>query len=52
MARHDLAQIIDPALGVVARVGDLPLDICAEDDSRTTIGLQRDPDESRSCGSQ
>ena len=28
------------------KTGDLPLDICAEDDSRTTIGLQRDPDES------
>jgi hypothetical protein len=28
------------------KAGDLPLDICAEDDSRTTIGLQRDPDES------
>jgi len=28
------------------KTGDLPLDICAEDDSRTTIGLQREPDES------
>jgi hypothetical protein len=28
------------------KTGDLPLDICAEDDSRATIGLQREPDES------
>jgi len=28
------------------KTGDLPLDICAEDDSRGTIGLQREPDES------
>jgi hypothetical protein len=28
------------------KTGDLPLDICAEDDSRQTIGLQRQPDES------
>src|SRR5262245_14688497 len=26
--------------------GDLPLDICAEDDSRQTIGLQHEPDDS------
>jgi hypothetical protein len=32
--------------GDCRKTGDLPLDICAEDDSRTTIGLQREPDES------
>jgi hypothetical protein len=28
------------------KTGDLPLDICAEDDSRATVGLQDDPHES------
>jgi len=28
------------------KAGDLPLDICAEDDSRATIGLQGEPDNS------